>query len=95
LKETGMIRRRGILKIEWLLTINGFVERTMKKGVFHIKLMNRPGERDRHIENSTYSARLNNETKKFIIINTVLLRITVIDLRSFVTGKTTKSDFFG
>jgi hypothetical protein len=40
-----MIRRRGILKIKRLLTINGFVERTMKKGVFHVKLMYRPVEK--------------------------------------------------
>jgi hypothetical protein len=38
-----MIRKRGILETERLLTINCLIKRAMKKSIFDIELMNGPG----------------------------------------------------
>ena len=82
-----MIGKTRILKAKRLLTVNGFVETTMKKGFFDIKLMNGPRGRNNNAKNSVNSARFDNRRKGFIIVYAMLLRKTTTNPPCFVTSK--------
>lgn len=45
----------GILETWWLMHVDSLLEITVKKWIFHIKLMNKPMSRDSQAENSMYS----------------------------------------
>ena len=88
LKKTNIIRIRRIFKTKWLLTIDCFLKRAMKKSVFYIKLMNRPRRRDGDAKDSTNSAGFDNWRESLIIIDAMLLRVTTAYPASFITCKT-------
>ena len=86
-KKTDKIRRRRMFKARRLLTIDGFIKGAMKKSIFYIELMNRPGRRNSKTENNSNSAGFNNWRESLIIVNPRLLRKTPTDPTSLVTCK--------
>jgi hypothetical protein len=65
-----------INKIRRLLTVNGLLEMSVKKGVLHIQLMNRPLTRGSNAQHSPNRSLLNHRAECLIIINTRLLIIS-------------------
>jgi hypothetical protein len=60
LKKTSMIRSRGILKTQRLLTVNCFLKRAMEESIFDVELVNRPLRRDSYTDYCANGAGLNN-----------------------------------
>ena len=87
MKKTYKIRRRRIFKARRLLTIDGFIKGAMKKSIFDIELMNKPGRRNSKTENNSNGAGFNNWRESLIIINPRLLRKTPTEPTSLITCK--------
>jgi hypothetical protein len=77
----------GVNETGGLLAVDNFVEMTMKKGVFDIKLVDRPGVRESKREDDANGGRFDDRTEGFIEINAGLLRKTTNNPTSFVSGK--------
>jgi len=85
LKKTDMIRGSRIFEAKRLLTVDCFMKRTMKKSIFDIKLVNRPGGGSGDAKNRANGARFDYRRKSLIIIYAMLLRESATDPASFVS----------
>jgi len=68
-----MIRVCRINKTRRLLAVHYLIKMSMKKGIFHIELMDRPMTRDCKAKNSPGSCRLHHRIESLVTINTMLL----------------------
>jgi hypothetical protein len=64
---------------------------TMKKGILHVELVDRPRARCSNAENNVDGGRFNNWIEGLIIVDAVLLRETLDNLASLVSSKRTIS----
>jgi hypothetical protein len=84
-----MSGKTSINKVRGLLTIDFFIESTMKKSVFNVKLMNGPVIGESKRKNNTDGGMFDNRAKSFIKINTWLLGKTPNYPSSLVASKGT------
>lgn len=84
-KKAYMVRKLRVTVARRL--VHSFVEVTMKKGVFDIKLVNRPIIIKGKSENCADSAWFHNGAESFIAINAKFLRAIVHNEASFVAVK--------
>ena len=63
----------------------------MKKGIFDVKLVNRPRGRDIKTKNNTNSAWFNDRRESLVEIDSMLLRKTPTDPSSLIACKSTVS----
>jgi hypothetical protein len=74
-KSTYVSRSLGVNETGGLLAVDNFVEMTMKKGVFDIKLVDRPGVRESKREDDANGGGwFNDRTKSLIEVDSRLLR---------------------
>lgn len=69
-KFAHIIRMIMVNVSQWLSHENIFRQVALKKGIFNIKLVERPTMIDRDIENKIYNGLFDNRTKSIMIINT-------------------------
>jgi len=86
-----MIRSRRVDEAWRLLTVDGLLKMTMKKGVLHVELVDRPRARGSNAENNPDGGRFNNWTEGLIVVDAVLLRETPDNPASLVPSKRTIS----
>jgi len=68
-----MIRMCRVNKTRRLLAVYYLIEMSMKKGIFHIKLMDPPMTRGYNTENHPDSCRPYHRTESLVIITSILL----------------------
>jgi len=68
-----MIRMCRVNKTRRLLAVYYLIEMSMKKGIFHIKLMDPPMTRGCNTGNHPDSCRPYHRTESLVIINSILL----------------------
>ena len=83
-----MVRRRRVDEARRLLTVDGFVEVTVKKGVLHVQLMmDWPTTRDRNAEDDADRGLLDHRTENLVIVDAGLLGEATYHLARLAAGK--------
>lgn len=57
--------------------VDSLIKKTMKKGVFDIKLMNKSVMSNADIQNSLHRCNFDNKTEGLVVIDTLLLRLSI------------------
>jgi hypothetical protein len=83
----NMGRMGGVKKARGLLTKDGLIEMTVKKGILDIELMDRPGLHGGEAQNEADGGGLHHRTEGLGIINPVLLGETANDPTGLVPCK--------
>lgn len=82
-----MVRKRGINKTRWLLTIDSFSKSSMKKSIFNIELVHQPMFGESQGEDNADSSGLDDRAKSPRIVYPRLLRKATKDPSCFIALK--------
>ena len=84
-----MVRVSRVNKARRLLTVDGLLQVSVKKGVLHVQLVDRPAPGSGDAEDDADRRRLDDGAERLIVVDAVALSEAANDLASFVIGKGT------
>jgi hypothetical protein len=87
LKKTNGIGARRVDEAGGLLTIDGLVQVTVKKGILHVQLVDRPLTRSSDAEDDPNRCRLDDGAERLVIVDAVSLGEAADDPASLMTSQ--------
>ena len=87
LQETDIVKMSGVDEARRLLAIDSLLQVTMKKGVLHIELVDRPAAGGGDAEDDTNGGRFDNRIERLVVVDVVALSEAADQLAGLVTGE--------